>query len=79
MGTPSMIALCSLPVPVILYVLDYHLWLESGSGNANYIFFQCLAYQVFVAVIFLDYLNASLQRDKALRMTEKIVQQEGKE
>jgi phosphatidylinositol glycan class U len=71
MNTVSFIALSSIAVPVSLYILDYGLWLETGSGNANYIFFQCLAYNVFVATIFLDFLGATLQRDKALRLTVK--------
>lgn len=72
MNTVSLIALCSIVVPVSLYVLDYGLWLETGSGNANYIFFQCLAYNAFVTIIFLDFCGATLQRDKALRLTERI-------
>jgi hypothetical protein len=72
MNTVSFIALSSIAVPVSLYILDYGLWLETGSGNANYIFFQCLAYNAFVATIFLDFLGATLQRDKALRLTEKV-------
>jgi len=75
----SLIALCSIPVPVLLYILDYGLWLETGSGNANYIFFQCMAYNAFVVMIFLDFCGASLQRDKALRLTEKLKEQPTKE
>ena len=71
MNTVSIIALCSIAVPISLYVLDYGLWLETGTGNANYIYFQCLAYNAFVAMIFLDFTGASLRRDKALRLTEK--------
>ena len=72
MNVISLIAICSIAVPLLLYILDCGLWLESGTGNANYIFFQCLAYNAFVAIIFLDLCGASLQRDKALRLTEKI-------
>lgn len=72
MNIISLIAICSIAVPLLLYILDYSLWLETGSGNANYIFFQCLAYNAFVAIIFLDFVGASLQRDKALRMTAKL-------
>jgi hypothetical protein len=82
MNTVSLIAMCSITVPLLLYIVDYCLWLESGSGNANYIFFQCLAYNAFVAMIFLDFCGASLQRDKALRLTEKLLSQtngEGKD
>lgn len=75
MNAISLIAMCSIAVPILLYILDYGLWLESGSGNANYIFFQCLAYNAFVAMVFLDFVGASLQRDKALRITEKLISQ----
>jgi len=52
-------------------VVDNWLWLETGSGEANYLFFQCLAYNVFVAVLFLEFCGASLRRDKALRIAKK--------
>ena len=67
---PSLISLCALPVPLLLYLLDCWMWLETGSGNANFIFFQCLAYQVFVANICIDFCGASVMRDKAARITE---------
>jgi GPI transamidase subunit PIG-U len=70
---PSLIALCALPVPMLLYVLDCWTWLETGSGNANFIYFQCLAYQTFVANICIDFCGASIKRDKVLRMTEKMI------
>lgn len=79
MNTISLIAMCSITVPILLYILDYGLWLESGSGNANYIFFQCLAYNAFVAMICLDFVSASLQRDKALRLTEKQLSESNKD
>ena len=71
MYTIGLIALCSLWVPVILYVLDCWMWLETGSGNANYIYFQCLAYNVFLGILLGQFCTASLQRDKALRITTK--------
>jgi len=73
---PSVVSLCALPVPMLLYLLDCWMWLETGSGNANFIFFQCLAYQVFVASIFIDFCGASVKRDKALRMTLKLALQQ---
>jgi len=57
MNTISLIATCSISVPLLLYILDYGLWLETGSGNANYIFFQCLAYNAFVVMMFLDFVE----------------------
>jgi hypothetical protein len=71
MYTFGVIALCSLWVPVILYVLDCWMWLETGSGNANYIYFQCLAYNAFLGILLGQFCTASLQRDKALRITAK--------
>jgi hypothetical protein len=65
------VALCSIWVPVILYVLDCWMWLEPGGGNANYIFFQCLAYNAFLGIILGQFCSASLQRDKALRIIAK--------
>jgi hypothetical protein len=68
---PSVVALCALSIPVSLYVVNYWLWLETGSGEANFCYFQCLAYNIFVAVLFVQFCSATLRRDKALRVTEK--------
>jgi phosphatidylinositol glycan class U len=67
----SLIFFVAIPVPIGLYIVDYDLWLKSGSGNANYMFFQCLAYNLFVGVILLDFMASTLNRDKALVLTEK--------
>lgn len=72
MGMLSFVACCAIAVPVSLFVMDCWLWLETGSGNANYIFFQCLAYNVFVGLLFLDFSSSSVKRDKAIRITEKL-------
>jgi GPI-anchor transamidase subunit U len=69
----SLIAVCAIPIPVILYMVGYWMWLEPGNGEANYVFFQCLAYNIFVAILFLNFCSASLRRDKALRLTEKSI------
>jgi len=71
MGTAPIFCLLAIPVPVVLYVVDHGLWLESGSGNANFMFFQCLAYNLFLGVIVLDFMSSTLRRDKALQLTEK--------
>lgn len=47
------------------------MWLVTGNGNANYIFFQCFAYGLFVAVITLDVVSATVKRDKVRRIVEK--------
>ncbi len=69
MGYLSLICLFAMPVPVILYVIDHYLWLESGSGNANFMFFQCLAYNLFIGMITIDLLSATMKRDKAIQLT----------
>lgn len=66
----SVIALFALPIPVILYMVGYWMWLEPGNGEANYLYFQCLAYNIGLAILFLNFCSASLRRDKALRMTQ---------
>lgn len=65
------VAVVGAGVTVTLYVVLHPMWLISNVGEANFIFFQCLAYQVFVANVGLQFVAASLQRDKALRLTEK--------
>jgi phosphatidylinositol glycan class U len=66
-----LVAVCAITVPVILYTVSYWMWLEAGSGEANFLYFQCLAYNVFVAMIALQFCAATVRRDKALRLTEK--------
>ena len=68
MGIPSFVALCSIMVPVLLNIVDHWMWLERNNGNANYMFFQCLAYNVFLGIILGQFTSASAQRDKALRI-----------
>jgi len=71
MGSPAFIALCCLIVPVILNIVDHWMWLDANNGNPNYMFFQCLAYNVFLAIILGQFTSASMQRDKALRLTHQ--------
>lgn len=71
MRDSSLIALFALPVPVSLFVTFHQMWLVTGNGNPNYLFFQCFAYGLFVAVILLDVVSATVKRDKVLRMAIK--------
>lgn len=71
MGFASFVALCSMGVPVVLNVVDHWMWMGPNTGNANYIFFQCLAYNVFLGVLLGQFCKASLERDKALRLSAK--------
>lgn len=71
MSSPGIIAVLALPIPIALYIMDYWTWLVTGTGNANYMFFQCLAYSIFLAVIFTNFMSASVKREKALQLTAK--------
>lgn len=71
-GRFSVILAAAIPVPVILYLVTAWLWLETGSGEPNFVFFQCLAYNVMVGLLLIEYVSASLQRDKVWRVTEKL-------
>jgi len=73
MSRISLIAMAALPVPIILFIMTYGLWVESGTGNANYIYFQCLAMNILFAIIALDFIGATVKRDKALRHTRKML------
>jgi len=80
MGYGSVIALCCIPVPLFLNIVDHWMWLDANNGNANYIFFQCLAHNVFLGIILGQFTSASMKRDKALRLTyRKEVSEETKE
>lgn len=72
MGTLSTIALLCLPVPIILSVVFFWLWLDTGTGNPNFLFFQCAGFNVFLVMIILDYIDAVLLRDKAKRIIAKL-------
>lgn len=78
MGFHSVFCLLALPVPIVLYVVDFDSWLGYGSGNANYMFFMCLAYNLFLGIILLDFMASTLKRDKALVVTEKELEEANK-
>jgi hypothetical protein len=67
----TLVSACAIAVPVLLYLVDYWMWLETGSGEANFLYFQCLAYNAFVGNLLVEFCGASVRRDKALRLTEK--------
>jgi hypothetical protein len=67
----TLVSACAIAVPVLLYLVDYWMWLETGSGEANFLYFQCLAYNAFVANLLVEFCGASVRRDKALRLTQK--------
>ena len=71
MRNPSLISFFALPVPILLFVTFHRMWLVTGNGNPNYIFFQCFAYGMFVIIISMDFVSASVKRDKVRRMIEK--------
>ena len=71
MRSASLISLFALPVPILLFITFHRMWLVMGNGNPNYIFFQCFAYGLFVSTITLDFISATVKRDKVLRMVEK--------
>ena len=47
------------------------MWVDEGTGNANYVYFQQLVYSIFSGLLILDFLGASVSRLKALTLTEK--------
>jgi hypothetical protein len=50
------------------------MWLQPMNGETNFVYFQCLACNVIVAILLLGFCAASLRRDKALRITLKQIQ-----
>jgi len=66
---PCLVALCALPVPFLLYVVVLWMWLALGN-EANFVYFQCLAFQVFGVVLLLELVRGSLRRAKANRVTK---------
>lgn len=68
----SLFLVCAIPVPVVLYMVCYWLWIDTNVGEANFVYFQCLAYNVFVGMLLVEFCAASLRRDKILRLAEKL-------
>jgi hypothetical protein len=68
MGVPAFVSLLCIIVPVLLNIVDHWMWLEGNNGNANYMFFQCLTYNVFLGIILGQLTTASVQRDKTMRI-----------
>jgi GPI transamidase subunit PIG-U len=67
----TLVSLCALPIPATLFVVTHWLWLVPGSGEANFTYFQALAYSAFAGLLTVEFTGASLRRDKALRLTQK--------
>ncbi|KAL9188289.1 hypothetical protein ACHAXT_006667 [Thalassiosira profunda] len=71
MRNPALVSFFALPVPMLLFVTFHRMWLVTGNGNPNYIFFQCFAYGLFVTIITMEFVSATVKRDKVIRMIEK--------
>lgn len=68
----ALVAPFAMAVPVTLYLVTYWLWIVPGNGEANFCFFQCIGYNVMVAALVINFVGASLRRDKALRVTARM-------
>lgn len=53
-------------VPALLLPTMRHLWLQAGTGNANFYYFQTVALNVLLAVFVLQFAAALVKRRKAL-------------
>jgi hypothetical protein len=67
----SSFSLLAMSVPLVLWLAFYGMWLDSGVGNPNYLYFQCLVWNVFWMAFVMDYISAALKRDKVLRYLQK--------
>ncbi|CAM9557697.1 unnamed protein product [Hapterophycus canaliculatus] len=55
-------------VPSLLLPTMRHLWLQAGTGNANFYYFQTVVLNVLLAVFVLQFAAALVKRRKALRV-----------
>lgn len=55
-------------VPSLLLPTMRHLWLQAGTGNANFYYFQTVVLNVLLAVFILQFAAALVKRRKALRV-----------
>lgn len=53
-------------VPSILLPTMRHVWLQAGTGNANFYYFQTVALNVLLSVFVLQFVAALVKRRKAL-------------
>jgi low temperature requirement protein LtrA len=53
-------------VPMSLASTMLYLWLDVGTANANYFFFQMLTMWIFIAVLLIEYSRATLQSIRKL-------------
>jgi len=51
-------------IPSCLLPLMWHMWLVTGTGNANFYFFQALILQLFLVQLLTHVIRASLQADR---------------
>lgn len=58
-------------VPALLLPTMRHLWLQAGTGNANFYYFQTVALNVLLAVFVLQFAAALVKRRKALTVAFK--------
>jgi phosphatidylinositol glycan class U len=58
----GLIVAVSSVVPLLLQFLDLHLWICTGSGNGNYLYFQNLAFNVFYLLGILEYGRRGVER-----------------
>jgi hypothetical protein len=68
-------AICGVGVPVTLYTVLYPMWLHNNTGEANFLYFQCLVYQIMVLNILLQFVSGALQHDKAIRLARSYIQE----
>ena len=65
------VAVLAIPVPLALFLVFHYMWLTTGVGNPNYLYFQCLVFNAFFAMMVLDFISACAKRDKCCRYTCK--------
>ena len=59
-----LVSICAMMIPIPMFVLLHTLWLETGNGEANFVFFQCLALNILVLICFVLFVLATVQWDK---------------
>jgi len=50
----------------------YYIWIHRMGGNGNYLFFQCLAYCLFIIPVFADILRQAYIWPKQIKSLEKL-------
>lgn len=58
-------------LPLTLFPIMIYLWLGLGTGNANYVFFQGLAFYSFYGLAIIEFISAACMNGREFKLKEE--------